>query len=119
MTSHPTDDRRLDAMLTRHFAAAARSDDEGARRVAGRLTARPLPRQAGTWLPGTWLRWPTVLLNWDLSPAWPRVTALATCAVLGFVIGLAGLDTRIDDASAAPSVTSADLPSLIFDVEPL
>ncbi|HWM82177.1 MAG TPA: hypothetical protein VNQ56_08950 [Pseudolabrys sp.] len=114
MTSHHIDDDHLDTALTRYFAAPSRTDDASADRIARRLAARRLPRQTGAWL-----RWPTVLLNWDLSPAWPRVTALAACAALGFVIGLAGLDTRIDDASAAPSVTSGDLPSLIFDVEPL
>jgi hypothetical protein len=117
MTSNPIhnriDDDDLDLVLGRYFAAPSPADDDSANRVARQLAARALPRQAGTWL-----RWPTVLLSWDLTPAWPRVTALAACAALGFVIGLAGLDTRFDDASAAPIMTG-DLPSLIFDVEPL
>jgi hypothetical protein len=115
MTPNHTNDDNLDATLTRYFAAPSRTDDDSVQRVARKLAARPLPRQVGT----PWLRWPTVLLNWDLTLAWPRVTALAACAALGFVIGLAGLDTRIDDASACTAITSGDLPSLIFDVEPL
>jgi hypothetical protein len=115
MTPNHINDDHLDAALTRHFMAPSRTDDDSAHRVARRLAAHPLPRQTGT----PWLRWPTVLLNWDFTPAWPRVTALAACAALGFVIGLAGLDTRIDDASAATTITSGDLQSLIFDLEPL
>ncbi len=57
-------------------------------RVLKRL-AGPLPRQKfALW------RLPNVLLDWQFAPAWPRVAALACCAALGFVIGIAGVDRQ-------------------------
>src|SRR5512139_3469843 len=58
-------------------------------RVLKRL-AGPLPRQKfALW------RLPSVLLDWQFAPAWPRVAALACCAALGFFIGIAGIDRQI------------------------
>jgi hypothetical protein len=102
---------RLDQLLTRRFAADA-DDESAAARVLMRL-ARPLPRQK-TGLLGYL---PAVLLDWQFAPAWPRVTALAACAALGFFLGMAGIDARIDDASAF-SRGSGDL-SAVFEPEPL
>src|SRR5512146_3047819 len=64
--------------------------DAAVERVLKRL-AGPLPRQN---MP-LW-RLPGVLLDWQFAPAWPRVAALACCAALGFVIGIAGVDRRLD-----------------------
>jgi hypothetical protein len=54
------------------------ADDAAVERVLSRL-AGPLPRQK---MP-LW-RLPGVLLDWQFAPAWPRVAALACCAVFGF-----------------------------------
>ena len=91
------------------FAAAQRLDA-----ALARLDA-PLPRQ---W--GPFWRLPTVLLDWQFAPAWPRMAALACCAVLGFAIGIAGLDRqfdRIDRMTVAANTT--DLGSVVFEPEPL
>ena len=81
----------LDAALKRTMQAQP-ADPAAVHRVLTRL-APPLPRQK---MP-LW-RLPAVLLDWQFAPAWPRVAALAACAVLGFYIGIAGLDRRFDQA---------------------
>lgn len=108
-------DGSLDRLLMRHFDGMTPADHDAAARTARRLAAAPLPRQKGT----PWLRWPAILLTLDLTPAWPRVAALASCAALGFMIGVAGLDAHIDMASARTVAASADLSSLVYDAEPL
>ena len=102
-------DTFLDAALTRHVNAPL--DDEAASaRVLKRL-AGPLPRQKQSF----W-RWPTVLLDWQFAPAWPRVAALTCCLALGFVIGIAGLDRRINPTTGAGNL---DFGSLVFEPETL
>ena len=65
-------------------------------------------------------RWPAVLLDWQFAPAWPRMAALACCAALGFVIGIAGIDRRFDQLDGSLAVASrADLGSVVFEPEPL
>ena len=59
-------------------------------RVLRRL-AGPLPRQRFTWR-----RLPDVLLDWQFAPAWPRVAALACCAAIGFIVGIAGIDRQFN-----------------------
>ena len=77
--------------------------------VLSRLSS--LPRQR----PLLW-RIPNVLLRWDFVPAWSRVAALAGCATLGFVIGIAGLDRRFDNLDAPFAVaTSANMEPALFD----
>jgi hypothetical protein len=81
-----TGDDKLDRLLAQHFRdGAAPHDDDAVRRVLARL-ASPLPPQRRSWR-----HWPAALLDWDFAPAWPRVAALAGCAVLGFAIGIATL----------------------------
>jgi hypothetical protein len=102
----------IDSALKRH-AKAPPSDAAAVERVLKRLS--PLPRQK---LP-LW-RLPGVLLDWQFAPAWPRVAALACCAALGFVIGIAGIDRRFDGADARFAIASrADLGSIVFEPEPL
>ncbi len=95
-------------------AQRAHADPAAVERVLTRLSG-PLPRQKAPF----W-RLPAVLLDWQFAPAWPRVAALACCAVLGFAIGIAGLDRRFDDPGATFTVASrADLGSIVFEPEPL
>lgn len=105
--------RRLDHALARHTQAAP-VDDAAIARVQARLVSS-LPRQkVPLW------RLPTVLLDWQFAPAWPRVAALACCAALGFVIGIAGLDRRFDGPNARFAIANrADLGSVVFEPEPL
>lgn len=110
MTDHRTDP--LDALLKRHLSTPTSADDDAAARIMRRLAAAPLPRQRRNWR-----HWPAVLLNWDFAPAWPRVAVFASCIAAGFIIGMAGLDTRINEAAA--TVAISDIPSLTEDVEPL
>ena len=57
-----------------------------------------------------------MLLDWQFAPAWPRMAALACCAVLGFAIGITGLDRQID--GQAVTASSADLSATVFEPEP-
>jgi hypothetical protein len=103
--------QRLDALLARHTQVTQDNDDAVAR-VVKRL-AGPLPRQQVSF----W-RLPMVLLDWEFSPAWPRVAALACCAALGFSIGIAGLDRPLDRLSHS-SIMSRDIGSVVFEPEGL
>ena len=93
---------------------ARQADRLAADRVFNRLSG-PLPRQSfALW------RLPSVLLDWKFAPAWPRVAALATCAALGFIIGMIGLDRQVDTADAALAyVSRADLGGVVFEAEPV
>ena len=103
----------LEAALKR-VTQAPPPDEAAAERVLKRL-AGPLPRQTTP----LW-RWPSVLLDWQFAPAWPRVAALACCAALGFVIGIAGVDRRFDGGDAPFAVASrTDLGSIVFEPEAL
>ena len=103
----------LEAALKRH-AETAQADDAAVERVLKRLSG-PLPRQKIT----LW-RLPAVLLDWQFAPAWPRVAALAYCAALGFVIGIAGLDRGFGTPGAPFALASrADLGSIVFEPEAL
>lgn len=108
-------DERLETVLK----AVLRLDAEvplitgtAAERILARLM--PLPRQkAPLW------RIPNVLLGWDFAPAWSRVAALAGCAMLGFIVGMAGLDRRFDNLDAPFVVASnADMDAALFGSEP-
>ncbi len=102
--------RRLDAALLRH-SQAIRADDAAIGRIQARLSGA-LPRQKQPF----W-RLPAVLLDWQFAPAWPRMAALACCAVLGFAIGISGIDRRID--GQAVSASNIDLSATVFEPEPL
>ena len=82
-------------------------------RVLKRLSG-PLPRQKQP----LW-RMPAVLLNWEFAPAWPRMAALACCAALGFVIGIAGLDRPFDQLGAPYSVGNRDIGSIVSEPDSL
>lgn len=103
----------LDAALKR-VTQAPPADPAAVNRVLARL-APPLPRQKiALW------RLPAVLLDWQFAPAWPRVAALAACAVLGFYVGIAGLDRRLDQLDGhVASISRADLGAIVFEPESL
>ncbi len=107
-------DERLETRLKSHFTST-HADRDAADRVLRRLSTQALPSQHRPYK----LQWPSVLLNFDFTPSWPRVAAFAACIALGFVVGLVGIDARIDDAVAERSMASADLPSLVSDAEPI
>ena len=103
----------LESALKRN-AATPQADEAAVGRVLTRL-AGPLPRQKFAF----W-RLPTVLLDWQFAPAWPRVAALACCAALGFGIGLTGLDRQFEPINAPfAAATRADLGSVVFEPEAL
>src|ERR1043166_4398277 len=81
-------------------------DEAAVNRVLNRL-AGPLPRQRMR----LW-QWPAVLLDWQFAPAWARRAAPARGLALGFVIGISGLDRRIEGARPI-----GDSGSLVFEPE--
>jgi len=90
------------------------SDPASVNRVLARLSP-PLPLQKKP----LW-QIPSVLLDWEFAPAWPRMVALAACAVLGFYVGIAGLDRRFDQTEARfASASHADLGAIVFEPESL
>ena len=106
-------DEFLDAALKRHMQTTP-PDKAAVERVLKRLAA-PLSRQKLAW----W-RLPGVLLDWQFAPAWPRVAALACCAALGFVIGIAGVDRRFDGGGPPLAIASnSDIGSIVFEPEAL
>ncbi len=101
-------DARLEAMLT-EFAKPSAEDERGAVRVLAKLNG-PLPRQKQPF----W-RVPAALLDWQFAPAWPRVAALACCALIGFGIGIAGVDRSL--ATPEAQIASRDIGAMVFGPE--
>jgi hypothetical protein len=109
-----TGDDKLDRLLTQHFHEKVHTGDtDAAARVLAKLAA-PLPAQRRNWR-----HWPTVLLNWDFAPAWPRVAALGACAVLGFTIGVAALSLGDRDGLFAPARGEFQLATALSEPEPV
>ena len=102
----------LDAALER-VTAPRPVDDAAVARVMQRLRP-PLPRQKVPF----W-KLPAVLLDWQFAPAWPRMAALACSALLGFYIGIAGLDRSLDQFDQTTVASNADGGFFVFDPEPL
>ena len=94
---------KIDELLTRHYARGSGETEAGAR-VMTKL--KTLPRQKHA----LWTRIPSILLDWQFAPAWPRLAALACCAALGFVVGVVG----VDRVTATPRT---DLASAVFEPE--
>ena len=103
------DDHELEAAL-RAMAEPRREDAPAVVRIMLRLETSRLPPQqrAIRW-------WPSVLMDWNFAPAWPRVAALAGAAVLGISIGLSGLGARIAADLDPVRVAAAD--ENVFDVD--
>jgi len=100
----------LDAALKRQTQAPP-VEEAAVARVLARL-AGPLPRQKRPF----W-RLPTVLLDWQFAPAWPRLAALGVCAALGFFIGIAGIDRPIGGFTLSNSTTGAGFGAVLFEPE--
>jgi hypothetical protein len=98
-------DHELDAALRRVMTAGS-AHDAAAQRVMARLEKLPPQQRAFAW-------WPTALMNWDFTPAWPRLAALAGAAVLGIAIGFSGYGTRIAAELDLVRVASADDASVL------
>jgi hypothetical protein len=115
-------ERRLDELMARELRGQPQQsgDDAVAARILARLEVRPLPQQRRSLL-SQW--WPTALLDVDLTPAWPRVAALACAGILGIAIGLFGADTAALQQSGAAAASGGpaetDLAALFFDPEPV
>ena len=103
-------DNFLKSALKRRMQAPP-ADEAAVERVLKRLGG-PLPRQRQP----LW-RLPSVLLNWEFEPAWPRMAALVCCAALGFVVGIAGLDRPFDRLDA--SVGHHDIGSIVSEPDTL
>ena len=111
---------RLDSLLTRRATARSPADQASAARVLANLANAPLPRQRHGW------RWPSVLLDFDFAPAWPRVAALAGAAALGCALGFFGPAARLTEGpgwTAAAQAADSDFgavsePELFTGVRP-
>jgi hypothetical protein len=101
----------LETALKREARPTA-ADEAAATRLLRRLDG-PLPRQRVPF----W-RLPSVLLDWQFAPAWPRMAALAGSLALGFAIGISGLDRPIDRFDGV-SISGNDLDSAVLAPEPL
>lgn len=100
---------RIDDLLNQHFTRDA-SGDASTTRVMSKLSGALPPQKRG------WFKlWPQLLLDSQFAPAWPRLAALATCAVLGFIVGSAGINKI---GSFAPGAHT-DVAQLVFEPEPL
>lgn len=108
-----TDEQFEDFLKTTLRRDAIPADDAAVQRVLSRLGG-PLPRQKQP----LW-RLPSVLLNWDFAPAWPRMAALACCAALGFVVGIAGLDRQFDRLNGSVLSSSRDIGSFVSEPDSL
>lgn len=101
----------LETALKRE-ARPTSADQAAAGRVLERLGGT-LPRQrVPSW------RLPSVLLDWQFAPAWPRMAALAGSLALGFAIGISGLDRPIDRFDGV-AISGNDLDSTVLAPEPL
>jgi hypothetical protein len=108
--------RDFDARIARQLASISEREVQAEQaaqdRVLAALAQLPAQRQR-TW----WGEWSSALLDWDFTPAWPRIAALASVAVLGFAIGLVELPPAESPHSIAMADT--DVGSIVFDPEPL
>jgi hypothetical protein len=107
-------EEEFDDFLTGTLARPKDADAAAVERVLARLMTT-LPRQKVPF----W-RLPSVLLDWQFAPAWPRMAALGACALLGFCIGISGLDRQIDRINGISVASNAtDLGAVVFEPEPL
>jgi hypothetical protein len=101
-------DARFGAMLA-EFGAPTAEDERSAARIIARLNG-PLPRQKQPF----W-RVPAALLDWQFAPAWPRLAALAGCALIGFSVGITGVDRTL--APPDTQIATRDIGAMVFGPE--
>jgi hypothetical protein len=110
----------LDALIARYCPRhGAERDEQATARVLGRLGALP-PQRRGL-LPRLL---PAALLEFDLTPAWPRFAALVGIAVLGFAVGLSDTGMALTKQSASAIIgrsnsSDSDLSLILFEPDPL
>ena len=92
-------DHELEAALRR--VLTTNPEELAAQRILSRLDTLPPQRRVFAW-------WPSILMDWNFAPAWPRLAALAAAAVLGVSIGLSNFGTRIAADLDLVRVASAD-----------
>ena len=105
-------DNFLESALKRQLQPQP-ADDAAVDRVLKRLAGPLPPQKRSLW------QLPSVLLKWDFAPAWPRVAALACCAALGFVVGIAGFDRPFDRLDSPFAVAGRDIGSLVSEPDTL
>jgi hypothetical protein len=93
-------DHELEAALRRALTSTD-ANDAATQRMLARLATLPPQKRAFAW-------WPAALLDWNFTPAWPRLAALAGAAVLGISIGASNVGTRIAADLDLVRVASAD-----------
>jgi len=109
--------RRMDEAIGRALAHSTDTqDDTTAGRVLASLASSPLPRQRQPLLSRFW---PTALLDLDLTPAWPRVAALACAGALGIALGLFAVNPSAFETRGSAAAAETDFAALVFDPEPV
>jgi hypothetical protein len=110
--------RQLDARIARQVATVseheAQAEQAAQARVLAALAQLPAQRKR-TW----WGEWSSALLDWDFTPAWPRIAALASVAVVGFAIGLAEFDDPSTEGVRSFAQADTDVSSIVFEPETL
>jgi hypothetical protein len=110
--------RRFDALVTRLFETTSEQEaveeQIATTRILGELAQLPVQKRR-TW----WAELSGALLDWDFRPAWPRIAALASVAVLGFAIGLVELDVSSSEVPRSLAVAEPDVGGIVFEPEPL
>jgi hypothetical protein len=101
-------DSFLETALKRQMQAPS-TDEVAVERVLKRLSGSLARQKQPLW------RLPSVLLNWEFAPAWPRMAALACCAAIGFVVGIAGLDR----SSTSSAFRNHDIGSIVSEPDTL
>lgn len=105
----------LDEVISRHMHEGDAADEASANRVMNALHG-PLPRQRHSLLD----HWPSLLLNRDFAPAWPRLAALACVAMFGCMVGFVTPNFSVRKSNAATiRIAELDGSSLAFDPEPV
>src|SRR5262245_48317890 len=103
--------RDFDARIARQLASIseheAQAEQAAQTRVLATLARLPAQQQR-TW----WGEWSSALLDWDFTPAWPRIAALASVAALGFAIGLVELPPA--ESPHAIAMAETDAGSIVF-----
>jgi hypothetical protein len=106
---------RFDEIISRHLHDDGALDGAAADRVLATLRT-PLPAQRHS----IFEHWPSVLLDLDFAPAWPRLAALACVMLVGCMAGLFGPGAElIQRPDTAMIVANAKAGAFAFEPDPL